>query len=197
MDKPTKSVLIVIGSVLLLWAFATTCVVVKGILSFSRFDTFADQGIDGSPQAAARLEQDIADFEVMEGFGSRYDIHFEDVVVIGYKSAGEKFQLQMAQFPQGKSIKLDDMVRFIHDGSIDPDSIWHKTELKLIEQYAVIIGGEVYTFEINVGTTQDGVEHLMVNTKFDGRGGPALVMVATPIDEWNGGMVEAIVESIR
>lgn len=195
MDKPTKSVLIVIGSILLVWVCVTVFVTVRGL--FSGFFQFADQGIHGSPQMTVRFGSEIADFEVPAGFGNPSGIHFGDGVLISYKSADEKYHLLLAQFPQRISINLDEMLRIIRDGSNDPGSIWYKTQMKLIDQYSVIIRGGKCTFNISDGINRDGVEFRMATAKFDGRGGPALVMIVGPGEDWNGEMVEAFVGSIK
>jgi hypothetical protein len=171
MDKPTKTVLIVIGSILVLWAVAAAGKVATGLWAFSRFDSFPIRGICESPQVAVRLGPEIADFEVPVGFGSPYSIHFGNMTLIGYTSIGEESQFLLAQFPQGTRINLDEMLR--------------------------IIRGEACRFHISDGVSSGGIEFHLATTKGDGRGGPALVIVAGSIDERNEEMVETFVESIQ
>jgi len=55
MDKNTKTILIVLGSVLVLCACAAMAVFATGLWSFSRFVNFAERSVSESPQVAVRL----------------------------------------------------------------------------------------------------------------------------------------------
>jgi hypothetical protein len=197
MDKSTKTILIVIGSILLVCGCITAGVFATGLWSFSRFVNFTERSVSESPQVAVRFGSEIADFEVPEGFASPYGIHFGDMTLVGYKSSSEKSLLLLAQFPKGTSINVDEMLRRIEEGSGDPNSIWYKTETTVVEQKAVTIRGKECNLSISEGTSSDGVEFRMATAKFDGRGGPSLVMIAGPIDEWDIEMVENFISSIK
>lgn len=197
MDKTTKTVLIVIGSILLVCGCVAAGIFATGVWSFGRFVSWADESVSEDPQEVLRVGAEIADFEIPEGFGSPYSVHFGDVTLIGYKSPSEKSQLLLAQFPQGTSINLDEMLRIIRDGANDPNSIWYNTETELVEQKPVTIRGDECMLSISEGTSRDGVEFRMATAKFEGRGGPSLVMIAGPLDEWNDEVVESFVASIQ
>jgi len=111
MDKTTKTVLIIVGLVLVVCACAGVAVFATGIWSFSRFVNFAEQSVSESPEVAVRVGAEIADYEVPDRFNSPYSIHFADVTLIGYKSTSEKSHLLLAQFPEGTSINMDERVR--------------------------------------------------------------------------------------
>ena len=197
MDKSTKTILIVIGSILLVCLCATVGIFATGLWSFGQFVNFVDQSVSESPQEAVRLGSEIADFEVPEGFGSPYSVHFGNVTMIAYKSSNEKSHILLAQFPDGTSIDKDEMLKQIREGSSDPNNIWYNTETVLVEQKPVTICGQETTLNISAGTTTDDVEFRMATATFEGRGGPALVMVMGPLDGWDIEMVEAFIASIE
>lgn len=197
MDKTTKTVLIILGSVLAVCACAGTAVFATGVWSFSRFVNFAEESVSESPQVAVRVGAEIADYEVPEGFGSPYSIHFGDVTLIGYKSTSERSHLLLAQFPEGTSVNLDEVLRIIREGANDPNSIWYDTETEIVEQKPVTIRGQDVILTISEGMSSGGVEFRMATAKFEGRGGPALAMIAGPLDEWDAKMVETFIESVQ
>ena len=197
MDKSTKTILIIIGSILLVCACVTVGIFATGLWSFNQFVNFVDRGVSESPQEAVRLGSEIADFEVPEGFGSPYSIHFEDVTIVAYKSENEQSHLLLAQFPEGTSINVEEMLKEIEAGSGDPHSLWYNTETTIIEQETVTIRGQECTLNISEGTSRDGVEFRMATAKFEGRGGPSLVMIAGPMDEWDAEMAEEFIASIQ
>jgi hypothetical protein len=197
MDKSTKTILIVIGSILLVCGCITAAIFATGLWSFSRFVNFTERSVSESPKVAVRFGSEIADFEVPEGFASPYGIHIGDMTLVGYKSSSEKSLLLLAQFPKGTSLNVDEMLRRVEEGSGDPNSTWYKTETTVVEQKAVTIRGKECNLSISGGISSDGVEFRMATAKFDGRGGPSLVMIAGPIDEWDIEMVENFISSIK
>ena len=117
--------------------------------------------------------------------------------MIGYKSTNEKSHILLAQFPDGTSINVDEMLRIISEGSNDPTSIWYNTETTLLEQNPVTIRGQDCTLNISEGTSAEGVTYRSAIATFDGRSGPALVLIASPMDKWNIEMIETFISSIQ
>lgn len=197
MDKTTKTVLIVIASILVLCACGAAVVFAMGLWSFGKFVNFAEQSVSENPEEAVRVGAEIAGYEVPEGFGSPTSIHFGDVTVIDYKTPNDQSHILLAQFPEGTSINVEEMLRLIKEGSGDPNSIWYNTDTTLVEQKPVTIRGQQNVLSISEGTSSDGVAYRTATATFDGRGGPALVMVATPLDEWDDVLVERFIASIQ
>ena len=197
MDKTTKTVLIIIGSILVVCACTGVAVFATGLWSFNRFVNFAERSVSESSEVTIRVGEEIADYEVPEGFGSPYSIHFGDVSLIGYKSPSERSHLLLAQFPDGTSVNIDEMLRIIGESSNDPNSIWFNTDMEFVEQKPVTVCGQDATLTISEGISSEGIEYRMAATKFKGRGGPALVMIAGPLSEWDDDMVLTFVESIQ
>lgn len=197
MDKITKTILIFIGSLLLVCGCITAGIFVTGLWSFVSIVNFVDESVSESSEVAVRVGSEIAEFEIPEGYGSPYSIHFEGVTIVSYKSMNEKSHILLAQFPQGTSINMEEMLKEIEKGSGDPNSIWYNTETTLIEQKPVTIRGQECTLNISAGSSSDGVEFRMATAKFEGRGGPSLVLIAGPIDEWEIELVETFIESLQ
>jgi hypothetical protein len=197
MDKSTRNILIVIGSLLVVCGCISAAVFATGLWSFGRFVNWAEQSVSESPEVAVRVGSEIADFEIPDGFGSPYSVHFGDVTMVGYQSENEKSHILLAQFPEGTSINVDEMLKEISEYSDDPNSIWYGTEATLIEQKIVAIRGQETTLNISEGTSSEGITYRSATATFQGRGGPALVLVAGSLDEWNVDMVDAFIESIQ
>jgi hypothetical protein len=197
MDKTTKTVLIIISAVIVLCACASAVVLTTGLWSFNRIARVAEQSVSESPQVAVRVGGEIAEFEVPEGFGSPYSVHFGDVTVLSYQSWSEHSHILLAQFPEGTSINVEEMLRLIEEGSGDPNSIWYNTDTTLLEQIPVTIRGQETALNISEGTSSEDITYRSATATFQGRGGPALVMVAGPLDEWDQEMVEEFISSIQ
>ena len=197
MDKTTKTILIVVGSLLLVCACAATAIFATGLWSFGRFVSWADESVSENPQVAVRVGSEIADFEVPDAFTSAYTVHFGDLSVVGYETQSGNSHILFAQFPDGTHIDVDEMLRKISERSGDPRSIWYGTETTQIEEKTVTIRGQETTLSIAEGTTSEGITYRTATATFQGANGPALVMVASPIEEWDTEMVESLIASIE
>ena len=197
MDKSTKTILLIIGSVLLLSACAAFAILATGLWSFGRFVNWAERSVSERPEVAVRVGSEIADYQIPEGFGSPYSVHFGDVSMIGYTSQNGWSHILIAQFPAGTRIDVDKMLRQISEGTGEPDRVWYSTETTLIEEKPVIIRGQDCTLSISEGTSSEGTTYRSAAAMFEGRTGPSLVLIASPLDEWDIDMVEAFISSIE
>ena len=197
MDKTTKIVLIIIGSILVICACTSIALFATGLWTFTRVANVVEQSVDVSTDEAVRVGAEIADYEVPEGFGSPISFHMGDMTIIRYTTQDEMSHIFLAQYPEGTSINVEDMLRLMEEGSGDPDNVWYSTETKIIEQEPVTIRDHETTLNVSEGINLDRYDYRYATAKFEGRGGPALVMVATPIDEWNMEMVESFISTIQ
>src|SRR5687767_9384449 len=149
MDKTTKTILIIIGSLVLFCACSMTALLFTGLWSFSNIVEWVDSGTTENPQDAVRIGSEIADFKIPQDFDSPYGVHFGDVNMVGYTSQSERSHILLAQFPQDTSINVDEMLRQISERPGDPNSIWYKTESTLIEEKPVTIRGQETTLRIS------------------------------------------------
>lgn len=198
MDKTTKTVLIILGSVLVLCACGAAVVFGTGIWSFGRLVQFADQSTTEDPREVAQVASEIADFSVPEEYTTQYGIKIATFSMVQYTTRDENNYIFLTQFPSGTSINPDEMMRQIRENSRNPNSPWYKADTTLVEQKPVTIRGEETTLSISEGTNDQGVMYRLANAKFDGNGeGPALLMIVGPADQWDEGMVEDFIASIR
>jgi len=197
MDKTTKTILIVIGSVFVLCACGAAALFATGLWTYSRVANAVEQSVDVKPEEAFKVSGEIADYEIPEGFGSPVSFHMGDMTMIRYTTQDEMSYILLAQFPEGTSINLEEMLRLMEEGTSDPNNVWYSTDTEIIEQKPVTIRGQETTLNISEGINLDRHDYRYATAKFEGRGGPALVMVATPVDEWNMEMVETFISSIQ
>lgn len=198
MDKTTKTVLIVIGSLLVLCACTSAVLLGTGIWSFGKLVQFAESNTTEDPQKVTKVASEIARFNVPDGFNPVYSMRIADFTMAQYMTRDEKSVILLTQFPQGTSINMDEMMRQIQEGSRRQNSPWYNMDTALVEQKPVIIRGEETTLSISEGTDDKGVTYRMASTTFQGNGGGRTVlMVVAPADQWNDGMVKDFIASIQ
>ena len=198
MDKTTKTILIVLGSLLLVCVCSAGILFATGAWSIGRLMQWADQNTTENPQDVAKIASGIADFDVPEEFNKQYGVKLGSWTLVQYMTQDEKSILFVTQFPAGTSINVDEMMRQIRNNSRNPNSPWYNTDTTLVEQRPVTIRGQETTLSVNEGTTKEGIPYRMANAEFQGNGaGPALFMIAGPADQWDIQWVEDFIASIR
>lgn len=198
MNKTTKTVLIIIGSLLVLCACTSAVLLGTGIWSFGKIIEFADNSTTEDPQEVAQIASEIADFDIPEGFTTEYGMKIATFSLVQYTTSSEHSFIFLTQFPAGTSIDLDEMMRQIKQSSRNPNSAWYNVDMQLVEQKPVTIRGEETTLSISEGTSENGEMYRMANAKFQGKGaGPSLLMIVGPADDWDAQMVEDFVTSIQ
>ncbi len=198
MTQTTKTILIVIGSVLVLCACTVVLLAGTGLWGFGKIVQFADKSTTEDPQEVAQIASEIADFNLPEGFTSYYGMKIGTFSMVQYTTTSENTHIILTQFPAGTSINPDEMLREIRNNSRNPNSPWYDMDTKLVEQKSVSIHGEEATLSIHEGTNDQGVLYRMANAKFQGNGdGPALLMIVCPVDQWDARMVDNFIASIQ
>ena len=198
MDKTTKTILIVIGSILVLCACTVAILAGTGLWGFGKFVQFADRSTSEDPQEVAQIASEIADFTIPEGFTTQYGLKISSISMVQYTTRNQETYIFLTQFPAGISINPDEMMRQIKDNARNPNSPWYNTDMQLVEQKPITIRGEETTLSFSQGTSDQGVAYHMVNAKFQGKGpGPSLLVIVGPADQWDTKMVEEFIASIQ
>lgn len=198
MNQTTKTVLIILGSLLVLCACGAAILMGTGLWGFGKFIEFADNSTTEDPQEVAQIASGIASFDAPAGFSKQYGMKIADFSMVQYMTGSEDTFIFVTQFPAGTSINPDEMMRQIRDNSRSPNSPWSNTDTTLIEQKPVTIRGQETTLSLSEGKSESGELYRMVNAKFQGKGeGPSLLMIVGPADAWDPTMVEDFIASIQ
>lgn len=198
MTQTTRTVLIIIGSLLLLCACTTAILMGTGLWSFGKFVQFADNSTTEDPQEVAQIASEIVAFDVPRGFDTQYGMKISTLSMVQYTTQNEENYIFLTQFPAGTSINVDEMMSQIRNNSRNPNSPWYNVDTTLVEKRPVNIRGEETTLSINEGTSDNGVLYRMANATFQGKGGgPTLLMIVGPADQWDTALIKEFIASIR
>ncbi len=198
MNKNTKIILIVIGSLLVLCACTSAVLLGTGAWSIGKLVQFAENNTTENPQDVAKIASEISTYDVPAGFNKQYGMRIGSWSLVQYMTGDEKTILFVTQFPAGTSVNMEEMMRQIRSNSDNPSSPWYNADMALVEQKPVTIRGQETTLNISEGTTKEGIPYRMANAEFQGDGeGPALFLIAGPADQWDSQLVEDFIASIQ
>jgi hypothetical protein len=197
MNKIVKVILIIVGVLVVICGCASAVLLGTGIWSMGELVRWADTNTSEDPQEVARIAAEIANFDLPEGFESPYGMHFANFTSVGYLSQSGNTHIYLTQFPTGTSINVDEMMRMLNEGG-SAEGPWVGAKITEVEQKPVMIRGRESTLSIGEGQSSEGETFRVATVTFQGKGGgPALLMVAGPLDEWDIEMVEALIASIQ
>ena len=116
---------------------------------------------------------------------------------MGFASLSKDTHILLTQFPQGTTGNTEEMFQLMTQYAVNPESRWNEGRTTVIEEKPVTIRGQETTLTISEGISSDGTTYRTAVATFQGRGGPALVMIAGTLDEWNPDTVDSFIASIQ
>jgi hypothetical protein len=198
MNKTTKTILIVIGSLLVLCTCGSAVLLGTGAWSLGKLVQFAENNTTENPQEVAQVASGIATFDIPEGFEKQYGMKLGGLSLVQYMTDNERTVIFVMQFPAGTNINVDEMMRQIEQNSRRESRAWYGMTTALVEQKPVTIRGQETIMSISEGKNDQGVLYRVANAEFQGEGeGPAIVMIVGPADDWNIGIFEKFIASIQ
>lgn len=197
MDKTTKTILIILGSLLVLCACAVSAAFGTGLWSLAKYNQWTDTSTTRNFSEVAKFSQEIAVFTLPDRFGSPYGMHVGEITSVGFSSPSKNTHILLTQFPEGTSINTEELLKQISQYSMNPDSGWNNAHMTVIEEKPVTIRGQESILSISEGTSSDGTTYRSAITTFDGNKGPAMMVIAGPLEEWDRQLVDEFIASIQ
>jgi hypothetical protein len=144
-------------------------------------------------QHVTELASKIADFDLPEGYTSEFSAELAGYTLTAYKGTSGPSHLFLIQSEkEADGQELERMLTQLAPGSSDPN-----TRLTVIENRPVTIRGQEVTLVISDGVNHDGDSYRQATVAFQGKGGPALLVLSEPTDHWNDEIVNALIASIQ
>ena len=153
----------------------------------------ANNAIETNAEKAVSLAASIADFDLPAGYRPEFSASLEGYTLVSYSPGDGHSHLYLIQSEkESDGEKLTTMVDQIAPGSYDP-----QTRMTVIETRPVTVREQEVTVVISEGVTSEGETYRQATVAFQGKGGPALVMLSEPVDRWNQESVDAFIASIH
>ena len=149
--------------------------------------------IKSDPADVSSAASEIADFTPPAGYSSEFTASLLGYTVAAYNPGDGHSHLYMIQSEkESDSEKLADMLAELAPGSRDSN-----TRLTVVENRPALIRGQEATLVISDGVNSDGDSYRQVTAAFQGKGGPALLVLSEPVDRWDQSAVDAFIASIQ
>ena len=197
MNNTTKTILIIAGSLLFVCACCVGVSSATGLWSAIKVADWAETNTTRDLYEVAPMIEEIATITLPEGFGSPYGMHLGDITSVGFTSQSKNTHIMFTQFPEGTVLNTEEMMRLISKYSADSGNRWDNSQTKVIQEKPITIRGQETILTTSEGTSSDGNLYRSAIATFEGNGGPAFVLIAGSLDEWDTDMVETFIASIQ
>jgi hypothetical protein len=144
-------------------------------------------------QHVIKLASKIADFDPPQGYTAEFSAELAGYTLAAYKGTTGPSHLYVIQSEnEADGEELTSMLTQMAPGSSDPN-----TRLTVIENRPVIIRGQESTLVISDGTNHEGEPYRQATVAFQGKGGPAMLVLSETAELWDQDAVDAFLQSIR
>jgi hypothetical protein len=153
----------------------------------------SSNSINMDAELVSSIAAQIADFDLPNGYNADFSAHLMGYAIASFRaddSSGHLYLIQADNEADGE--KLAEMLRQLVPGAYDP-----QTRMTIIETRPVTIHGQEETLAVSEGVTSEGKSYRQTTVTFQGRGGPALLVISMPAESWDQASVDAFLASIQ
>ena len=144
-------------------------------------------------QHVAELASKIVDFEAPQGYTSEFSAEMAGYILATYKGTSGPSHLYLIQSEKEvDGEELQRMLTQLAPGSRDPN-----TRMTVIENRPVSVRGQEATLVISDGVNHEGESYRQGMVAFQGKGGPALLVISESLDLWDQSAVDVFIASIK
>lgn len=151
-----------------------------------------------NPDRVQAVGREIADYDVPSGYQELFAMNMLGVkiVAIGPAAPADFMMIMLMQLPPGLEVSQSEMERQIEQALARQTGL-ARADMTEVGEEEALIKGEPVTLIVREGVTDDGEQMRQVTGLFEGKGGPAVLMVAGEVDAWDPEMVDRFIASIR
>jgi hypothetical protein len=115
--------------------------------------------------------------------------------IVSYHPGDGHSHLYLVQAPADKEVsqaELEAMLNKAQPGNTDKT-----THLTVVEKRTITIRGQETAVVISEGTNGDGEAYRQATAAFQGKGGPALLVISEPNNRWDAARLDQLIASIQ
>ena len=135
----------------------------------------------------------IADFDLPAGYSPEFSTSMPGYTVASYKGSSSPSHLYLIQSQkESDGAELQKMIAQLVPGSSNSAS-----EMTVIENRPTTVRGQDATLVVSEGVNSEQVSYRQVSVAFEGKGGPALLLLSESVAAWDQEAVDALLASIH
>lgn len=145
------------------------------------------------PQHVTELASKIADFDLPAGYTSEFSAEMLGYTLAAYKGATDPSHLYLIQSKkESDGEELQRMLTQLAPGSSDTN-----TRMTVIENRTATVRGQEVAVVVSEGVNSENVSYRQMTVGFQGKGGPALLVLSETVESWDQASVDTFLASIQ
>jgi hypothetical protein len=144
-------------------------------------------------QQVTKIAAEIADFDVPLGYTPEFSVEMLGYSLAAYKGTTDPSHLYLIQSEnESDREELERILTEWAPGSSDPN-----TGMTVIENRPASIRSQGVTLVISEGINSENIAYRQISVAFEGKGGPALLVLSESIANWDQAAIDEFLASIR
>jgi hypothetical protein len=144
-------------------------------------------------EKVSQIAFDIADFNLPEGYYTDFGAKFKGYSIAAFNQGNGQSHIYLIQSEkESDAEKLEKMLI-----EMVPNSRDSQTRMTVIENRPAMVRGQNVTLVISEGVNAEGNSYRQVTTAFNGKGGPAFLVLSESVTQWDQAAVDNFLTSIK
>ena len=139
------------------------------------------------------LAQQMADFQLPDGYQPDYAIEALGYAVAAYKGSDQHSHLVLMQGPADMEINENMLVGYVANDQRATN--W--TQMTVLKSEQRVVRGAAATITLSERINSEGQRYRQLNMVFAGKQGPVLLVVNQLTSRWNNAAIDAFIASIH
>src|SRR5215208_6875400 len=144
-------------------------------------------------QHVTKLASKIADFDLPAGYTSEFSAEMLGYTLATYKGASGPSHLYLIQSEnESDGEELERMLTQLAPGSSDPN-----TRMTVVENRTAIVRDQEVAVVVSEGVNSENISYRQITVGFQGKGGPALLVLSETVERWDQAAVDTFLASVQ
>ncbi len=152
-------------------------------------------GCQYKPADVANRAAEIAGFTLPEGYQPEMAFEMNGYSVVSYNPGDGHSHLYLVQAPASEDITPEKLEAMLSQGKTGQTD--RTTRLTVVEKRTATIRGQAVTLVISEGTNSHGDAYRQATTAFQGKRGPAMLVLEEPASRWDDARLNQLIASIQ
>lgn len=173
------------------------CMAVVAFFGLRQFGTQVENMANGDPTSVAKIQDDIAEFDIPPGYQPiAMTMFMYDMVSLTPDNATSSTSIMMMQYNgimSGNDEQIAEQLRQAAEQQSNPSG----TPMQVVDSFDTIIRGETVIVTVSEGEYYQGFTMRQWTTVFQGNKGPTILIIQGPAEIWEDQLVDDFIKSIR
>ncbi len=160
------------------------------------FGMFVSRTVQSEPLQVAATAAKIAEFTLPSGYTPEAAVEIAGYQFVSYAPGDGHSHIMLVQAPAGTVADQATLEQYMQQATPSRSSD-RRARAQVVSRTQATVRGQKVTLVVSEGSNSDGQPYRTLTGVFQGRGGPAMLSIESPVSTWNQDRVNAFVASIR